>query len=316
MPAQFHIHWASAVDCRTHPPDSGWPSWLSLCSGTPNFDRDLVEPDPPAVRARRRSGPCSATSRPGSPSSTCTSSGSTRCTCRRTARACGPDTRCVLTTVPSSSTAHTCCWPRSYTTRRPVPGVGGQPGSPGLTPLDSVLRGAAHRSRCRGGGPLSGPTIPSAGRPLVALERLDRVHAGDAEPVIRSDQGVAERGQSPLDAERIGPAGVVVTGSGDVAPRRRHAQVGRWLAAVAPPSTASGVGAAVERLPRQAWCPVPLPRAKRLSVARARRFGRCLGRRRRRRLRQPTCVVEIVRRSGAGMALAASVASVTSRRGR
>src|SRR5690242_7321473 len=35
MPAQFHMNSASAVLWRTQPDDSAWPSWLSLCSGTP-----------------------------------------------------------------------------------------------------------------------------------------------------------------------------------------------------------------------------------------------------------------------------------------
>ena len=50
MPAKSHMNMASAVDCRTHPPDNGWPSWASDWMGTPSFFGDLVETDVVAQR--------------------------------------------------------------------------------------------------------------------------------------------------------------------------------------------------------------------------------------------------------------------------
>ena len=50
-PAQFHIHWASAVDWRTQPPDSGWPSWRLGLQRDAVAVRDLVEPDAAAAGA-------------------------------------------------------------------------------------------------------------------------------------------------------------------------------------------------------------------------------------------------------------------------
>ena len=146
-PAQFHIHMASAVDWRTQPPDSGWPSWRSDCSGTPlrcGISWNPMRPPLGAVGEAHHVAPLHVgllgrvrVHRPG-----VHAVGAGVRLARR------PDTRCVLTTVPSASTAQIRCWrPRWYTTRRPDAGVRREADAPGRCGVGRGDGGAASAPR-------------------------------------------------------------------------------------------------------------------------------------------------------------------------